>query len=223
MNTQLNASALFAAFFFLVSIISAYGQGTIIIQHSGSTNPTDEGFIIANGGGQGSATNFLGVNAWSVVTPYGGLERYYYSLNSQEQSQISTNSWILSAAFQMVSNSGVAFIAYDGFLYNITNSTGYNSYQIIFDATSATASFWMNGAELKSGLTSAVQNSVQWGDYSQSPGITTIINWNLVSLQFVQDVPEPSSMGMVLLSCVVVFIHRRRRKQHSTRAKPSSE
>ena len=116
MKTKFKIPSLLAALFLAVMVDSAHGQGTVIIQHSGYANPTNEGFTILGGGPIGiPVTNDFGMNAWSVATT-----RYGYFLTPQEESQITTDNWTLSATFRMINNTGVAYIACDGFGFDIT-------------------------------------------------------------------------------------------------------
>ena len=71
----INCGRLTLATLFATVIIPAFGQGTLIIQHSGATDPVTEGFQNLGSGGGYAILNDTGVNAW--VTP-GATNQFVY-------------------------------------------------------------------------------------------------------------------------------------------------
>jgi hypothetical protein len=121
----------------------------------------------------------------------------------------------------MINNTGYAYIGVGDFYYfYITNSVGYNNYQLIYDATAETASFWVDGVEKKSDITSAAQpTDIRWGQYNAYPEITQI-NWSWVSLEIT---PEPSSVALIFLgSGVLAYIRKARRRARAGQIKGQS-
>jgi hypothetical protein len=220
-------SRLFGLAFFLAASQLAAGQGTLIAQHSGSANPTAEGFSLSGFGTPqcGPVANDQGLNAWSTVVSNSSAQygEFLGSLTGQD--------WLLTVtlrvvttnlgvgAFDVVINTGSSFFGL-GFgsdaygnqtTYGITNGGGsiYNTYELLYNSTSDTASLWINGVEQRSaiqGQYSSGQASLGWGGGSQGPA-SFQCNWNLVSLQIT---PEPSSAAVLLLGSGVSFYFRRK-------------
>jgi hypothetical protein len=89
----INCGGLVLATVFLTATVAALGQGTLVIQHSGATDPITEGW---NGLGGYPITNDLGVNAWSMPEPNNLADLYQYAPTSQEQAELSSAGWTYS-------------------------------------------------------------------------------------------------------------------------------
>jgi hypothetical protein len=203
--------------------ISNFGraQGTVIIQHWGYNDPTNEGFI-PPGPNSGTGwqlfpvTNDLAMNAWAIIATNYSFPYYRYAFTIQQQSQFEVSDWVLSATFRMINNTGVALVRFDGFHFYVTNSAGYNTYQIFYNASAAAASYWINGTEVSSGLTGFGFADLQWGEYSPYPQ-TIQINWSAVSLEIT---PEPSSVALILLGGgVLIYVRKARRRARAGQIK----
>ena len=97
--------------------------------------------------------------------------------------------------------------------YTITGPAAYNTYLIIYDAASSTASFWVNGTEKVSGISGFVPGSAALdfgGEDQETQGYQA--NWSSVSLEII---PEPSAgwLGVFGGGCLIYLNarwHRRR-------------
>lgn len=213
--------------------VSAAGQGTIIVQHTGSVNPLNEGF---SGGGGGPITNDMGMGAWFTKGP----ANYIATFSPQQTGQLAGASWVLSLTLRVAgadtnSEQGAVWL-YTGSQYSIlrfgceangdqyvtagTNTyivaggSTYNNYQVVYNAASGTGDLWVNGIEVINnvvGITSG-GGSIQWGGDEGSSWVGQI-NWNNVSLEIV---PEPSVFSLVCLGGGIL-IYVRRRRGRSTR------
>ncbi len=208
-----------------------HGQGTLIVQHSGDNNPTSEGFTFNESGLTGPITNDLGVNAWSVVSA-NIIPWYNYSFTPQQQSNIEHSNWILSVTLKIVNPGSQTFkttLATGTGLFNLwfgsepdgdpevnvgdsgyfilTNAgSTYNNYQLMYDAETEEASFWINGTEMAdniSGGSVSGNGHLSWGAVQQ-PNIQA--NWNLVSLE---TIPEPSAWSLIVLDSGILICVRR--------------
>ena len=91
--TTINCGSLALAVLLVTEVVPALGQGTLIVQHSGATDPLTEGW---NGFGGYPITNDLGVNAWSMPEPSNLGDGYQHDTTSQEQAGLSSAGWIFS-------------------------------------------------------------------------------------------------------------------------------
>ena len=89
----INRGRLVLATFFVTAAVAVFGQGTLVIQHSGATDPLAEGW---SGSGGYPITNDLGVNAWSMPEPNNLADAYQYNTTSQEQADLSSAGWTYS-------------------------------------------------------------------------------------------------------------------------------
>ena len=91
--SQINCGRLALAILLASAAVPALGQGTLIIQHSGATDPSTEGWY---GFGGYPITNDLGVNAWSMPEPNNLYDHYQYDTTSQQQAELSSAGWTYS-------------------------------------------------------------------------------------------------------------------------------
>jgi PEP-CTERM motif len=203
------------------------GQGVVVVQHSGYNNPVNEGFSFGASGQVGGVTNDLGYNAWATLLSSSAVT---YSSNVGDLTGLD---WILSVTVRVTtSNVGGAFdaIVWTGtqaFELNFgsdssgnqmvfptldaeytVNGSAYNNYQLVYDASANTASFWINGTEELTGIAGVAPNTsvahVSWGGAYQSPSDYQA-NWSLVSLEIV---PEPSTLSFLFFGGGVLFYVR---------------
>lgn len=240
MKIHINIASLATAFLVL-AIEQAAGQGTIILQHSGATDPTTEGFSFSGQRGlSGPVINNLGMNAWITATSAGDGPAYYTQiLTPQQQAELAGASWDLSVTLRVVQSpdpvdTRVAFdlgsMAY--WLSFSVNANGdpvvgpytltgagstYNNYQLIYDASTETASLWVNNVEVNSDQPGFAYNypaQLSWGEENQ--GGPYQANWSLVSLEIT---PEPSAISLLFLGGGVLIYVRIRNKKRSAPAK----
>jgi hypothetical protein len=87
-------------------LINCFGQGAVLIEHSGALDPTAEGFTPDTFyGSVGPVTNDLGMNAWTT-TSGGPTLNYYQLLTPQQQAQVDGSDWKLSVTLRVVQSSG---------------------------------------------------------------------------------------------------------------------
>ena len=119
------------ATFCATAVGPALGQGTMIIQHSGATDPLTEGFVGQAFGGS-PVFNDAGVNAWATPSSTNSHCNYGYFLSSQQQIETTGANWTFSVdvrvATKHISTDRVAF--YAGL---DISSEGY--YGLLFDST----------------------------------------------------------------------------------------
>jgi len=160
---------------FVSAFSLAFGQGTLIIQHFGDTDPTTEGFTLGGGstGQVGGITNDLGFNAWSTTVANSSVS-YYSSIedltglnweltgtlriiNSPNQQgggfdiDLMTSSEQYELVFGSIANGDPYVIAVGSstspvYVLNNAGST-YNTYQLLYDAASDSADLYINGVE----------------------------------------------------------------------------
>ena len=223
----------------------AQGQGTLIVQHSGYNNPITEGF--SGGGLVGGVTNDLGYDAWFTTCQYlnsaSGYSYYGNDLTGLSW-ELSIVMRVVTTNVQAGRFSATFDTGSEGFLFEfgsltngdpelelagasyspvyILNGAGstYNTYQLLYDAASDTASLWINGAEQLGdivGYGTSHQPLLSWGGGYQGPG-SIQANWNLVSLEVI---PEPSSLCLLGLGGLVCALFFRKRQPTTFTSTPS--
>ena len=233
MIAKINCGSLALAAFLVTGAVPALGQGTLIVQHSGATDPVTEGFQNLGPGSGYPVINDMGVNAW--VTPGATNQHvgFLYFLTPQQEAASAGASWILSADLKIATtNSPADFLLYmdgsiglnfgsdsngDQYVIYGPGSAGrvtlpgsnYNDYQLRYDASAEAMSLWINGAEYANNIYTnehdAYLYEVGWGG-GVDGGLNPLANWNLVSL----TIPEPSSAALVLLGGGTLFYLRRK-------------
>jgi hypothetical protein len=218
-----------------------HGQGTLVIQHSGATDPTTEGFTLgsSNPVQVGGVINDLGFNAWSTAVSYSSVG-YYCSIEN-----LTGLDWELTGTLRIVSSNPVVFnlnLTTGSEYYNLRfgskangdpqvvvvgsstspvftlNNAGstYNTYQLLYDAASDTADLYINGAEqlenIAGGTYSEFPLSPSLGFGGGNQGPTSQANWNMVSLEIV---PEPSAISLLFLGGGFLIYVRKRSKKRS--------
>src|SRR5665213_88764 len=98
---------------------NSFGQGTILVQHSGSADPTTEGFSLNIGPGitVGPVTNDLGMDAWRTTATSGGIGLFGYQqlLTPQQQTQVTGSDWMMSVTLRIVQSSDTIQHIFAGF------------------------------------------------------------------------------------------------------------
>jgi hypothetical protein len=216
--------------------VSTFGQGSIIIQHSGSANPTAEGFSFASDGT--ASVGASGTNAWNTTIGSAHTLDYSYSLTPQQQNETFGTDWILSFTLQSLESGGApnAFVGLnsspviyigseangdpfvDGtpsnpvFVLN-GGGDGYHNYQLIYTTTTGDVALWIDGTEQISDLFSGPATGISEVEFGESQGGPASDNWSLVSFGVV---PEPSSLALIFLGSGVSIYVRTRNKKLST-------
>jgi len=109
-------------------LTNGLGQGAILVQHSGSLNPTNEGFSLGidTGVSVGPVTNDLGMSAWTTTSTGGGLFAYVQTLTPQQQAQVAGSDWMMSVTLRVVQSSNT-----NSQIYTIFN-TGSRAFDLGF-------------------------------------------------------------------------------------------
>lgn len=89
---------LLSGLIFIAIGVQVFGQETLLFQHSGANNPTDEGFLLGSYGSPHleSVTNDLGMNAWSIQMLSSDAAQYSRTLTPQQTAAIAGANWVLS-------------------------------------------------------------------------------------------------------------------------------
>ena len=113
MSAQINCGRLALATLLVTAAVPALGQGTLIIQHSGATDPATEGFQNFGPGSGYAVLNDAGVNAWVTPGATNQFVGFRYVLTPQQQAASAGASWILSADLKIATtNSTADFLLY---------------------------------------------------------------------------------------------------------------
>lgn len=233
-------SLILCASLFVSAFSLAFGQGTLIAQHSGATDPATEGFTLGGGstGQVGAVINDLGFNAWSTTVAnssvgYGcsiedltglsweltGTLRIINSPNQQGGGfniDLMTASEQYELVFGSIAN-GDPYVRVVGsslspvYILNNAGST-YNTYQLLYDAASDTADLYINGAE-------QLEN-IAGGTYSEFPLSPSLSfgggNQGPTSqanwnLVSLETTPEPSTVSLIMFGGgVLIYIRNRK-------------
>jgi PEP-CTERM motif len=217
----------------------AHGQG-VIIQHSGATDPTTEGFGLNMGAGSvGPLNNDQGVNAWVTAIPSGSSTlEYTESLTSQQETEVVGQDWTMSAILRVVQSSstlGNIFVGFstgaqtfdlefgsesngDPFVRASTTpvfilsgaGSTYNGYQLIYNATTGMADLWVNGIEKISDITGTQSSQAAGLAWGIAQSGASPFQANWNLVSL--SVPEPSTIFLFFLGSGVLFYVRRNRK-----------
>jgi len=230
----MKSSKLVFALAFLCAIPYCRGQGTLILGHSGSVNPTNEGFSLLVSGSPSltPVMNDQGYNAWSIGVSSGlDIAQYKQALTSQQVDTLSYG-WILSLTLRVgepvnPADSGI-LAGFGGIALEfgaqangdpaieLNNSEyisngggpGYHNYQLRFDPTTDLASVWLDGTEWLNDIQgSANPTSLIWGEIQRPSDASYYANWSEVS---VLAAPEPSTGCLVLLGGGALIYARRK-------------
>lgn len=237
MIAKINCGSLALAAFLATATIPVLGQGTLIIQHSGATDPATEGFQSLGPGGGYAILNDAGINAW--VTPGATNQSVYfkYVLTPQQQAASAGASWILSADLKIATtNSPADFLLYlegvnasvglnfgsdsngDQYVIYGPGSAGrvtlpcsnYNDYQLRYDASTETMSLWIDGTEYANNIyTNEHDTYLAYLGWGGGTDVgNPLANWDVVSL----NIPEPSPAAVFLLGSGVLLLVRKRKR-----------
>jgi hypothetical protein len=202
----------------------ADGQGMLIAQHSGDTDPTTEGFTLSLNGGSGGTVEpvvgDLGLNAWNT-TSSGQFAGYYETFTQQKTAELTGKSWVLTLALRNlgVHTEGYSTVFFgtgrmEFYLYFSNESDGdpsvqinsqqyvlqgagstYNTYQVVYNNATETADFWVDGQDVIHDVTPDQYSGSANLSWGSGVQIPAEANWNLVSLSVV---PEPSAVSLLL-------------------------
>src|SRR5665647_163736 len=89
---------------FAALLASASGQGVIVAQHSGATDPTKEGFTRQSYGNPqlGPVLNDQGVDAWSIYMLKTDAAQYGETLNANQQKDIAGANWVFTCTLRIL-------------------------------------------------------------------------------------------------------------------------
>lgn len=213
----------FAAALLVAVTGQASGQGTLIFQHLGASDPVSEGASLVGTGTTGPVLGDFGFDSWSVS---GGAIFYQSALTPQQLTMIAANDWTISLKLRVVNSA--SFISLrtgtGGFIMNLYSQPdgdpvvsttqgltyalegggpGYHDYALNYSVSLDKADLWIDGVQRLSGIgasSSYTGATFNWG-IAQVP-VTATANWNLVSLTVV---PEPSSVALYLCGLLAVL------------------
>jgi hypothetical protein len=232
-------ASLFASAFSL-----AFGQGTLIVQHSGATDPATEGFSLSDlsGGSVGPVTNDLGMNAWATDIPQRGFVGYIDSLTPLQQSETVGANWILSATLRdlqsgVLPNTFIELTASDTYYMYIGSEIngdpyvngsrsnpvfvlnggggGYHNFQLVYSAATTEVSLWVDGVDQIPDFFQTPATGISQIEFGEGQGGYSSDNWNSV---FLEIVPEPSAVSLSFLGGGVLIYVRIRNKKRSASA-----
>jgi hypothetical protein len=224
----LNASRLAASLLVLTATL-VHGQG-IIVEHTGSNNPTNEGFsrIQVGPGSTGPITGDLGMNAWQVIGSGPNSEiSYNYLLTPQQQAETLGANWIFSITLRslqpfsgdfvdLLGTSNELVMYPDSWLNGDTN--GYHNFQLDYNAGSDMVSLWIDGTEENTNyLDSYAVGGIKEIDWGVTQGFGRD-NWNLVSF----SVPEPSAEAIAVVGGGILFYLHRKHAARERKQRPAN-
>lgn len=218
---------LFTILFLSLGLV-LYGQGTIIRQHLGATDPVSEGFSLslASGSAVGPVVGDLGRDSWSVISG-GGPAGYFLSLTAGEQAAAAGQDLALFATLRIVRSPNVELVLYtlpqqyavqldsqpdgDPIVYGQSSlnplfvfeggGPGYHEYGLFYRAATGQVALWLDGVERVSSIP-GISVSTGWGGFwGAFQGSASEANWNRVTFEII---PEPSAL--VLLGCGGVLL-----------------
>lgn len=220
-----------AAALLVAAIDSLHGQGTLMFQHFGASDPASEGFAasIAPQAVVGPVTGDQGLDAWFIQG--GGPATVFYSrgLSSEERAQLAGTDWTISLTLRLVqspetyANSFLRFATgSEIFLLAFGSESDGDPFVRTYDANPA---YILDGGankyhdyQLRYNALNATAdlwvdgvkrlNDVPSRSSSQSvlewgvgQGDFTRANWNQVSLSVI---PEPSSFALCLCGSLLL-------------------
>jgi len=221
------------------AVISTSGQGTVLAQHLGSSDPTTEGFSlsVSSDGSVGPVSNDHGFDAWQTHNNGGGFAYYVQALSPQQQAQVAGSDWVMSASLRIVSPSslGVADALTTGselfqlFFGSTPNGdpfvqidspgnpkfvlTGagstYNTYQLKYDSMSGTAGLWVDGVEEANNIPGIPNIQTAEAFWGLGQSAGPTANWSQFSLT---AVPEPSTTCLLLFGGGAMALRLRARR-----------
>ena len=213
-----------------------HGQGAVsIIQHTGSTDPTEEGFTLEPLFAHSSVGPITenGISAWNTTASNSNNTIFYtYSLTPQQQVATIDGNWILSFTLQALQSRGGMVGLLGGIVLNVGSGengdpivssglnqfvltgggSGYHDYQFLYNADSDSLALWIDGSERVDKFLEGFSfpdgvSGILWGEGQAAASG----NWSLVSFQVV---PEPSVIPLSLLGVgMMLFLRRRNRIQ----------
>lgn len=229
--------SLFGSVFVALSGSWACGQGTLIIGHFGSADPTAEGFTLLRGGTPSlSPVMESGLDAWAINLDADDIGAYVQYLTPQQGAGIA-GSWILSVNVRIrepfiLPNNGIfadlntdaeyfalrfgaeangdPMVQFHNLSYTLNGGgSGYHNYQLRYDAVASLASLWIDGTERLSGLSGSPSPTSPFFRWGggQRSAGAVSANWNEASLS---AIPEPSSLLLLSLGGLALAAARAR-------------
>jgi hypothetical protein len=231
---------IFSTLSIICLVNSAFGQGLLVAQHSGSADPTTEGFTLKYflSGQTTGPTNDGGIKAWITASPQGsGSLEYDQFLTPEQQAELDGANWNLAVTLRVFTAGPSAllnfytgterFSMYFGVIngapfvtagplgsnpmFVLSNSNlSYNNYRLVYNSVNDLASLWINGVQEAS--------NIQGAPSSQAAEV----DWGLIqtgplpaqanwNLVSLEIVPEPSEFSLVCFgSGVLLYVILRR-------------
>ena len=169
----INCGRLAFATLFATVIIPAFGQGTLIIQHSGATDPVTEGFQNLGPGSGYAILNDTGVNAWVTPGATNQFSYFKYVLTSQQHAASAGKSWILSADLKIATTNSFPYFGLylDGFNVSIglnfgSDSNGDQYVEYLGGSAALGGTVTLPGSDYNNYqvIPTCVQNATNWHD-----------------------------------------------------------
>jgi len=235
MTATINCRSLALATLFVSAVVPVFGQGTLVIQHSGATDPVTEGFQNEGHGNGYAVINDMGVNAWVTPGISTNFPHYYYGLTPQQRAESAGAGWILSADLRITTtnsfplfnlilegyggsygldfgsdSNGDQYVIYGSGRTDRATLPGsnYSNYQLIYNASADMVSLWVDGVEYANNIFTN-QHETYLIDVQWGSGYNVghndLANWNLVSLEIT---PEPSTMALFGLGALILAARR---------------
>jgi hypothetical protein len=183
--------------FYAFVIGSALGQGVVVIQHSGATDPLTEGFS-GNSYGSGPITHDKGYDAWSTSSYTNLGSTYTYNLTSPQRSQIADSSWSFSVNVRVTNTIAI------GVFYAALEMGSEGSFSLVFGSDPSGDPFVVYGPPGTNGIQPSLAVIGAGSSYNNyqliwNPAMSTASLW-VDGVERVSDVPggSPSSVEEVL-------------------------
>jgi hypothetical protein len=219
--------------------VAGYGQGIVAFRHTGAANPTTEGFTLLQGGNPTLApvVGDAGYDAWSIhLGSLSDIAQYSAPLTALQQAQAS-DGWVMSLSLRILPQfNDAGFGIFGSFatgtkifslqlgalpsgdpIVRVGNTrltlngagSSYHNYQLRYDRGQDTASLWIDGAELLTGISGATVGGTpafSWGGGQNGYG-NLGANWSEAAFTIV---PEPTALALGLCGWGLWLAARRR-------------
>jgi hypothetical protein len=208
-----------------------------LVEHVGNSDPTTEGWaVLVSSSPVGPLTNDAGFDAWFIDDTSASLlaqHVYNYDLSETDALSASTYGWAMTARVRVSPTSSSAFVIVVGdgtssyklefgdtipgpiVKFNHNNAVfgideGYHLYQIVHDATTDTADFYIDNVLVSADMPDDVGPAPNTQRLTWGTNFTGFVAVNSISLDVFSPIPEPSTALLVGGGLLALLGWRRR-------------